>query len=827
MEIPIYINVSIALVFITLTCIWNPTFSMKSCDFPAIFNLGDSNSDTGGLAASLVTPTPPYGETFFHMPVGRFSDGRLIIDFIAKSFDLPYLDAYLDSLGTNFSHGANFATANSTIGLPTTIIPVRHGFSPFYLTKQYDQFIQFKRRSQMIRKKGEKTFASLMPKEEYFSKALYTFDIGQNDLAEGFLGNMSIAEVNASVPGIVDEFVKTVKNIYMSGGRSFWIHNTGPIGCLPYILTNFLSAERDNVGCAKPHNEVSQYFNHKLREAVFQLRNDFPDGAFTYVDIYSAKYSFFKEPKRYGKQSMLLLILHFFIVFLSGFQLPLVACCGYGGKYNYSNSVDCGGTITINGTQIFVGSCEHPNARVNWDGVHYTEVAAKYVFDQISTGNFSDPPIPLKMACHRTIDIEIMMELGVKTSAVVGDPLPYLNTYLFILFLTLICIWHPISSLESCPFPADNIEESCDFPAIFNFGDSNSDTGASAATGVFPPPTPPYGDTFFQMPSGRYCDGRFIIDFIAQSFGLPYLNPYLDSLGTNFSHGANFAVAGATIRDFPTSPVPFYLTIQYRQFEQFKLRSQIIRQKGGVFASMMPKEEYFSKALYTFDIGHNDIGGPLAVTNMSIQQINESIPDAINEFITNVKNTYNLGGRSFWIHNVGPTGCLPPYLEKFFSAEVDNVGCAKPYNGLVQYFNDKLKESILQLRKDFQDAAITYVDAYSVKYALHSEPKKYGFEHPLVACCGYGGRYNFGAGLTCGRTITVNGTEIFIGSCEHPKVRVVWDGGHYTEAANKFIFDQISSGAYSDPPIPLRVACHKTLVTHIEGMCYVGNHYFH
>ncbi|XP_038714985.1 uncharacterized protein LOC120008668 [Tripterygium wilfordii] len=796
MEIPIYINISIFIALVTLTCVWNPTLSLKTCDFPAIFNLGDSNSDTGGLAASLITPTPPYGETFFHMPAGRFSDGRLIIDFIAKSFDLPYVDAYLDSLGTNFSHGANFATASATIGLPSRIIP-GGGFSPFYLTIQYDQFIQFKRRSQMVRKKGP-FFASLMPKKEYFSKALYTFDIGQNDLGEGFFANMSIAEVNASVPGIVDEFVTTVKNIYKLGGRSFWIHNTGPVGCLPYILANFLSAERDNVGCAKSYNEVAQYFNYKLREAVFQLRNDFQDGAFTYVDIYSAKYSLFKEPKRYG------------------FELPLVACCGYGGQYNYSDSVGCGGTTTINGTQIFVGSCERPNVRVNWDGIHYTEAAAKFVFDQISTGNLSDPPIPLRMACHRTIGsshdlMYILMEL------------PYqLNIYHFVLILCFTCIWHPIFPLQSC-----------DFQAIFNFGDSNSDTGAIAATPFLPPPTVPNGQTFFHMPSGRYSDGRLIIDFIAQSFGLPYLSSYLDSLGTNFLHGANFAAGGATIIPFPNPLVPLYLTMQYRQFEQFRLRSQIIREKGGIFASMMPKEEYFSNALYTFDIGQNDIGGKLFLADMSIQQINASIPHVINEFIANVKNIYKLGGRSFWIHNTGPIGCLPTFLTISNSIEMDDVGCAKPYNGLAQYFNYKLKESILQLRKDFEDVAITYVDVYSVKYSLFKEPTKYGFEFPLVVCCGYGGKYNFSLSAGCGTTLTINNaqtslgscedpeaankfvfyqsndTQIFVGSCEHPDVRVSWDGTHYTEAANKFVFDQISTGLYSDPPVPLKLACQR------------------
>ena len=52
------------------------------CGFPAIFNLGDSNSDTGAFPALFPAVQPPYGRTFFGMPAGRQSDGRLTIDFM-------------------------------------------------------------------------------------------------------------------------------------------------------------------------------------------------------------------------------------------------------------------------------------------------------------------------------------------------------------------------------------------------------------------------------------------------------------------------------------------------------------------------------------------------------------------------------------------------------------------------------------------------------------------------------------------------------------------------------------------------------------------------
>lgn len=369
-------------IILSFLCILIPlNYGLKNCEFPAIFNFGDSNSDTGALAAAFSPRTSPYGQTFFGMPVGRDSDGRLIIDFIAKSFNLPLLSAYLNSLGANFKHGANFASSAATIKLPPSVIP-NGGYSPFYLDVQYEQFLQFKSRSQIIREKGG-LLAELMPEKDYFEKGLYTFDIGQNEFDVGFFSNLTVEQVNATVPDIVNTFSAYIKRIYNLGARSFWIHNTGPFGCLAYVLTNFPSEEKDSAGCIKAFNEVSQYFNLILKQSIAQLRKDLPLASLIYVDIYSVKYSLYKEPKKYG------------------FELPLVACCGYGGNYNFSGPVRCGGTGTVNGSQIIVNSsCDRPSVRVNWDGVHYTEAANKFVFDQISTGAFSDPPTPLNMACH-------------------------------------------------------------------------------------------------------------------------------------------------------------------------------------------------------------------------------------------------------------------------------------------------------------------------------------------------------------------------------------------------------------------------------------------
>jgi hypothetical protein len=66
------------------------------CDFPAIFNFGDSNSDTGDRSAAFQWLLSPNGDAFFGKPSGRFCDGLLLVDFIG---DYSHFPIYLFLLG--------------------------------------------------------------------------------------------------------------------------------------------------------------------------------------------------------------------------------------------------------------------------------------------------------------------------------------------------------------------------------------------------------------------------------------------------------------------------------------------------------------------------------------------------------------------------------------------------------------------------------------------------------------------------------------------------------------------------------------------------------
>jgi hypothetical protein len=62
--------------------------------YPAIYNFGDSNSDTGAVYATFTSVQPPNGISFFGSLSGRASDGRLIIDYISE-LNFIFIDSRL------------------------------------------------------------------------------------------------------------------------------------------------------------------------------------------------------------------------------------------------------------------------------------------------------------------------------------------------------------------------------------------------------------------------------------------------------------------------------------------------------------------------------------------------------------------------------------------------------------------------------------------------------------------------------------------------------------------------------------------------------------
>ncbi|GLT94998.1 hypothetical protein SLE2022_127050 [Rubroshorea leprosula] len=362
---------------LTFISIFFPLSNSFHFNIPAVFNFGDSNSDTGELiAAGIESLQPPNGQSYFGRPSGRYCDGRLIVDFLMDAMDLPFLNAYLDSIGApSFRKGCNFAAAASKI-LPATADSI----SPFSIGVQVDQFLRFKSRVLELQAEGKK-YAKYIPAKDYFGRALYMFDIGQNDLAGGFYSK-TFDQIVAQIPTILAEFEAAIKTLHDQEARNFWIHNTGPLGCLAQNVAKFGTdpSKLDEQGCVSGHNEAAKLFNLQLHALCKKLQGQYTDSHITYVDIFTIKYNLIANYSRYG------------------FDQPIMACCGYGGPpLNYDSRIACGKTKDLNGTTVTAKACSDSSEYVNWDGIHYTEAANQYVASQILTGKYSDPPFSDKM----------------------------------------------------------------------------------------------------------------------------------------------------------------------------------------------------------------------------------------------------------------------------------------------------------------------------------------------------------------------------------------------------------------------------------------------
>ncbi|XP_021812740.1 GDSL esterase/lipase At1g09390-like [Prunus avium] len=128
-----------------------------------------------------------------------------------------------------------------------------------------------------------------------FRSALYTIDTGQNDLAESFF-YLPQAQVIQRIPSFIAEIKAAILSLHQHGGKYFWVHNTGPLGCLPQKLAGNV----DNHDCLKFLNDAAKAFNKQFHTLCEELRSQMRRAIIAYVDIYAIKYDLIANSAKYG-----------------------------------------------------------------------------------------------------------------------------------------------------------------------------------------------------------------------------------------------------------------------------------------------------------------------------------------------------------------------------------------------------------------------------------------------------------------------------------------------------------------------------------------------
>ncbi|KAK6264335.1 hypothetical protein SCA6_019769 [Theobroma cacao] len=263
----------------------------------ALFILGDSLFDPGNnnyINTIARANYWPYGETFFKYPTGRFSDGRIIPDFIAEYANLPLIPPYLQPGNHQFIYGVNFASAGAG-----ALAESNQGLVIDLKT----QLSNFKNVTKLLGKKLGDAQAKTL-----FSKAVYLINIGGNDYMSPFTTNSSVLQSLSKeeyVGMVIGNLTDTIKEIYKKGGRKFGLLNLGPLGCAP-IMKVFVPGNTGS--CFEEATELAKVHNAALSKALQELKIKLEGFKYAKHDFNISSSERLNNPEKYAEYANLPLI---------------------------------------------------------------------------------------------------------------------------------------------------------------------------------------------------------------------------------------------------------------------------------------------------------------------------------------------------------------------------------------------------------------------------------------------------------------------------------------------------------------------------------------
>ncbi|KAJ0263698.1 GDSL esterase/lipase [Hirschfeldia incana] len=312
--------------------------NMKRLRPNRLFVFGDSYADTGNIRKSLADSWKmPYGVSFPGKPSGRFSDGRIATDFLARYLGIkspiPYtLRKYAGKerllYGMNYAYGGTgvFKTFNNP--LPN-------------MTTQIDYF--------------QKVLASgniYSPSHVHSSLALVS-NAG-NDYGTFILQKRPMTEFPGFIRKVVDQTEVNLRRIHKLGVKKIAISLLQPLGCLPSktISTSFKHCNASDNALVRLHNTL-------LHRAVGKLNNETKPSTFVILDLYNAFLTVIKNKRADSG--------------ITRFVNPLKPCCvGITSNDSCSNVDEKGKkNYTI---------CKDPKSSFFWDVFHPTEEGWRSVY---------------------------------------------------------------------------------------------------------------------------------------------------------------------------------------------------------------------------------------------------------------------------------------------------------------------------------------------------------------------------------------------------------------------------------------------------------------
>ncbi|XP_028784857.1 GDSL esterase/lipase At5g03610-like [Neltuma alba] len=305
-----------------------------------LFVFGDSYVDTGNVGRDVGSSwKQPYGVTFPGKPAGRFSDGRVLSDFLAKYLGvrspLPYrmrnlMPQYV-KYGMNFAYGGT-GVFNTAAHFPN-------------MTVQIDFF------QGLI---TDKVFASADLDNSVALVSVagndYSFYLATNGTAEG---------AQAFIASVVNQTLKNVARIHGLGVKKIAVSGLQPLGCLPQT-----TASSSFSRCNSTFNSFATLHNTLLSQGLAKLKEEANDNSIVVVlDLYDSFMSVLNHPSTHNIEN------HF-----------KPCCVGVSSQYS------CGSVDEKTMAKKYT-VCDDPESAFFWDLVHPTQAGWRAVYNNLRATN--------------------------------------------------------------------------------------------------------------------------------------------------------------------------------------------------------------------------------------------------------------------------------------------------------------------------------------------------------------------------------------------------------------------------------------------------------
>ncbi|GAB2272201.1 hypothetical protein Dimus_007021 [Dionaea muscipula] len=304
-----------------------------------LFVFGDSYADTGNTARpiSKTTSSPwtvPYGITYPHRPDGRFSDGFVFSDFIARHIGIMSPVTYkrwkINHGRNTLKYGMNFAYGGT--GVFDTSAPYPN------MTAQIHLFEQLVKQNVFTSRDLENSLVQVQ-----LSGNDYSFYASQHPNLDG---------IAVFVEEVVAQLVSNIRSIYSIGVKQVLVSGLQPLGCLPDSTRSTNYTE-----CSSVANSAVKFHNSLLQQAVASLNNQTTIKGrsytpFIFLDLYDSFMAVINNQTRLAPGEF-------------KFGNPLEPCCiGVNTSYSCASSAE-------DGKKLYT-LCNDRRARFFWDSFHPT-----------------------------------------------------------------------------------------------------------------------------------------------------------------------------------------------------------------------------------------------------------------------------------------------------------------------------------------------------------------------------------------------------------------------------------------------------------------------